>query len=139
MLYSDGTHLDEAERITFLHKAFNAAADLLETGLVLADLGDVLLNCRPVSVTVSTCAFPQSSDEAEHFGLHLFTQPGQALLRVVQKLLNKGSNEGRIDEGKVHSTKHYYLHKMYFTLNNQDLVSQIIFFTFFIYFVILKF
>lgn len=87
------THLDEAERVVFRHKAFDATADLLETGLVLADPGDVLLNRRPVGVTVSTCAFSQSGDEAVHFGLHLLTQPGQALLRVVHKLLDEGRDE----------------------------------------------
>lgn len=87
---SDASHLDEAERVVFLHEAFDATADLLQTGLVLADPGDVLLNRRPIGVTMSACAFPQSGDEAEHFGLHLVTQPGQALLRVVHKLLEEG-------------------------------------------------
>lgn len=85
------SHLDEAERVVLLHEAFEATADLLETGLVLADPGDVLLNCWPIGVTMSACAFSQSGDEAEYFGLHLVTQPGQALLRVVHKLLDEGS------------------------------------------------
>lgn len=85
------SHLNEAERVVFLHKAFDATADLLETGLVVADPGDVLLNSRPVGVAVSASAFAQSHDEAEDFTPHLFLQPGQALLRVVHELLHQGS------------------------------------------------
>lgn len=40
----DAAHLNEAIRVAFLHEALDAAADLLQTGLVLADPGDVLLN-----------------------------------------------------------------------------------------------
>lgn len=86
---SDASHLDEAERVVFLHEAFDATADLLETGLVLADPGDVLLNRRPVGVTMSARAFLQSGYEVEYFGLHLLTQPGQALLTVVHALLEE--------------------------------------------------
>ncbi len=84
---SEVSHLDEAERVVFLHEAFDAAADLLETSLVVTDAGDVLLNRRPVGVTVSARVFPQSDDEVEHFGLHLLTEPGQALLTVIHELL----------------------------------------------------
>ena len=86
-------HLDEAERVVLVHEVLQAAADLLQPGLVLADPGDVLLDGRPVGVAVSLRAFPQSGDEAENFGLHLVNQPVQTLLRVVQKLLHEGSDE----------------------------------------------
>lgn len=35
----------------------------------------------------------QSGDEVEYFGLQLLTQPGQALLTVVQTLLNEEGDE----------------------------------------------
>jgi len=86
------SHLDETEGVVFLHQAFHATADLLETSLVLTDPGDILLNRWPVGVTLGVRALSQSGDEAEHFGLHLLTQSGQALLGVVHELLDEGSD-----------------------------------------------
>lgn len=90
---SNASHLDEAERVVLLQEALEAAADLLEAGLVLADPGDVLLDRRPVGVAVSARGLVQSADEAENFGLHVLAKPGQDLLGVVQKLLDGGSDE----------------------------------------------
>lgn len=84
---SDESHLDEAERVVFLHEAFDATADLLETSLVLADPGDVLLNRLPVGVALRACALLQSGDELAYFCLHLLTQSGQAVLAVINTLL----------------------------------------------------
>lgn len=86
---SDASHLDEAERIVFLHEAFDSTADLLETSLVLADPGDVLLNRLPVGIALSARAFLQSGDELAYFCLHLLTQSGQALLAVIYTLLDE--------------------------------------------------
>lgn len=83
----DAPHLDEAERVVFLHEAFNAAANLLKTSLVLADLGNVLLYHRPIDVPMSVNAFLQSGYEVEYLGLHLVTQLSQALLTVIHALL----------------------------------------------------
>lgn len=92
---SDASHLDEAERVVFLHEAFDSAADLLETSLVLADPGDVLLNRLPVGVALSARAFLQSGDELAHFCLHLLTQSGQALLAVVYTFLDEVMDVGQ--------------------------------------------
>lgn len=92
---SKALHLNEAERVVFLHEAFDATADLLKTGLVLAYPGDVLLNRQPIGVTMTARAVLQSGDEVEYFGLHLLTQPVQALLTVIQTLLNEEGDEVR--------------------------------------------
>lgn len=84
----DAPHLDKAERVVFLHEAFNAAANLLKTSLVLADLGNVLLYHRPIDVPMSVNAFLQSGYEVEYLGLHLVTQLSQALLTVIHALLD---------------------------------------------------
>lgn len=88
------SHLDEAEGVVLLHEALDAAADLLETRLVLADPGDVLLDCRPVGVIVSARDIPISADEAKHPGFRLLGQLVHALLGVVQKLLDEGEGDG---------------------------------------------
>lgn len=89
-------HLDEAERVVFLHEGLDAGAGILQTGLVLADPGDVFLNGRPVGVTVRVCAFPQSAGEGEDRHLHVLTQTGQDPLAVLHVLLQEEiSEEGR--------------------------------------------
>lgn len=47
---------------------------------------------------MSARAVSQSGDEAVYFGLHLLAQPGQALLRVVQELLDEGSDEETVTD-----------------------------------------
>lgn len=86
---AEALHLNEAEGVIFLHEALEATADLLETSPVLADPGDVLLNRLLIVVTMSPRVCLQSGDEAEYFGLYLLTQPVQALLTVVQTLLDE--------------------------------------------------
>lgn len=100
---SKASHLNEAERVIFLHEAFNATADLLETGLVLAYLGDVLLNRWPIGVTLTARVVLQSGDEVKYFGLQLLAQPVQALLTVVQTLLNE---EGDEVENRTRTKRH---------------------------------
>lgn len=80
-------HLDEAERVVFLHEGLDVAAGVLQTGLVLADPGQVLLNGRPVSVTVRACAFLQNTGEGEDRRLHVLTQTVQDPLTVLHVLL----------------------------------------------------
>lgn len=81
--------LDEAERVALLHEALDAAADLLQARLVLADPGEVLLDQRAVGVALRARALTQPGDEAQDFGLHLLAQPGQTLLRVVHEFLQE--------------------------------------------------
>lgn len=81
------------EGVTLLHEAFDAAADLLQTGLVLADAGDVLLDRRAVGVAVIAGALSQADDEAEDLGLHLLPESVQALVGVVHEGL--GGDRGR--------------------------------------------
>ena len=87
------SHLDEAEGVVLLHEALEATADLLETRLVLADPGDVLLDCRPVGVIVSARDIPKSADEAKHPGLRLLGQLVHALLGVLHELLDEAEGD----------------------------------------------
>lgn len=98
-------HLDEAERVVFLHEGLDAGAGILQTGLVLADPGDVFLNGRPVGVTVRVCAFPQSAGEGEDRRLHVLTQTVQDPLAVLHVLLQEEiSEEGATKATTVSAT-----------------------------------
>lgn len=92
-------HLDEAERVVFLHEGLDAGAGVLQTGLVLADPGDVFLNGRPVGVTVRARAFPQSAGEGEDRRIHVVTQVVQDPLAVLHVLLQEEISEEGGDKG----------------------------------------
>lgn len=87
------THLDEREGVVFLHETLNAAANLLQTDLVLADPGDVLLNYRPTDVPVSVTALLQPADVLVHFGPDVIAQCSQAVLTVVHAFLGHDGEE----------------------------------------------
>lgn len=91
------SHLDEREGVVFLHETLDAVADLLQTNLVLADPGNVLLDHGPTDVPVSVTTLLQPADVPVHFGPDVIAQYSQAVLTVVHTFLGR---DGRMKKSK---------------------------------------
>lgn len=94
------SHLQEREGIVFQHEALDAPANLLQSGLVLADPGDVLLDHGPTDVPVSVTALLQSADELVDFGPDFISQHSQAVLAVVHAFLDGDGEEAEKRDGR---------------------------------------